>query len=127
MAKINKEEQARREGMSYALRLAKEKGLEALEEDLKLRMATDLPITCSKKALDDFSQKVKNRTLDCVLILMMVTLHDECGFGAKRLQKVMDRFNLKTDCLADDYTTWTEQIEILRDECGIELSIRDYE
>lgn len=90
-------------------------------------MATDLPITCSKKALDDFSQKVKNRTLDCVLILMMVTLHDECGFGAKRLQKVMDRFNLKTDCLADDYTTWTEQIEILRDECGIELSIRDYE
>lgn len=29
MAKISKEEQARREGMAYALRLAKEKGIDA--------------------------------------------------------------------------------------------------
>lgn len=32
--KINKEEKARREGMSYALRIAKEKGIEGLEEEL---------------------------------------------------------------------------------------------
>ena len=31
MAKISKEEQARREGMAYALRIAKEKGVEELE------------------------------------------------------------------------------------------------
>ena len=30
MAKINKEEAARREGMSYALKIAKEQGIEAL-------------------------------------------------------------------------------------------------
>ena len=34
MARMSKEEQARREGMAYALRLAREKGLDALEADL---------------------------------------------------------------------------------------------
>lgn len=35
----SKEEQARREGMSYALRYAREHGLDALESDLKKRGA----------------------------------------------------------------------------------------
>ena len=34
MARMSKEEQARREGMAYALRFAREKGLDALEADL---------------------------------------------------------------------------------------------
>lgn len=34
MAKLSKEEQARREGMSYALRVAREKGIDGLEEGL---------------------------------------------------------------------------------------------
>lgn len=49
MAKINKEEAARREGMSYALRIAKEQGIDALEEDLKMRNAIGLPINVPKK------------------------------------------------------------------------------
>ena len=44
MARMSKEEQARREGMAYALRLAREKGLDALEADLKMRNAIDLPL-----------------------------------------------------------------------------------
>ncbi len=43
MARMSKEEQARREGMAYALRFAREKGLDALEADLKMRNAIDLP------------------------------------------------------------------------------------
>ena len=37
MAKISKEEQARREGMAYALRIAKEKGVDGLEHEIKMR------------------------------------------------------------------------------------------
>ena len=42
MAKLSKEEQARREGMSYALRVAREKGIDGLEEELKFRQAYDV-------------------------------------------------------------------------------------
>lgn len=125
MAKLNKEEQARREGMSYALRIAKEKGIEALEEDLKMRNAVGLPIPLSQKKLDEFSENIKAQMYDCTMILWAVTLRDELGFGEKRIQKVLDRFNKKAECLNEDYTTWKEQIDIIREECNIELAIRE--
>ena len=43
----NKEESARREGMAYALRIAKEKGIEALEKELEFRNITNIPIKIS--------------------------------------------------------------------------------
>ena len=124
MARIDKEEQARREGMAYALRIAKEKGLDALEEDLKMRNAIGLPVGVDRKALNQFTENVKFNTVDTMVILMAVTLHDEFGFGEKRVQRAIDRFMFKANCLDEDYTTWQEQIEILKEELGIELSIR---
>lgn len=124
MARIDKEEQARREGMAYALRIAKEKGIDALEEDLKMRNAIGLPVGVDRKALNQFTENVKFNTVDTMVILMAVTLHDEFGFGEKRVQRAIDRFMFKANCLDEDYTTWQEQIEILKEELGIELSIR---
>lgn len=124
MARIDKEEQARREGMAYALRIAKEKGIDALEEDLKMRNAIGLPVGVNRKALNQFTENVKFNTVDTMVILMAVTLHDEFGFGEKRVQRAIDRFMFKANCLDEDYTTWQEQIEILKEELGIELSIR---
>lgn len=124
MARIDKEEQARREGMAYALRIAKEKGIDALEEDMKMRNAIGLPVGVDRKALNQFTENVKFNTVDTMVILMAVTLHDEFGFGEKRVQRAIDRFMFKANCLDEDYTTWQEQIEILKEELGIELSIR---
>ena len=124
MARIDKEEQARREGMAYALRIAKEKGIDALEEDLKMRNAIGLPVGVDRKALNQFTENVKFNTVDTMVILMAVTLHDEFGFGEKRVQRAIDRFMFKANCQYEDYTTWQEQIEILKEELGIELSIR---
>jgi len=124
MARIDKEEQARREGMAYALRIAKKKGIDALEEDLKMRNAIGLPVGVDRKALNQFTENVKFNTVDTMVILMAVTLHDEFGFGEKRVQRAIDRFMFKANCLDEDYTTWQEQIEILKEELGIELSIR---
>ena len=124
MARIDKEEQARREGMAYALRIAKEKGIDALEEDLKMRNAIGIPVGVDRKALNQFTENVKFNTVDTMVILMAVTLHDEFGFGEKRVQRAIDRFMFKANCLDEDYTTWQEQIEILKEELGIELSIR---
>ena len=120
----SKEELARREGMSYALRYAKEHGLEALEEDLKRRQAYNIPIRISNKELQSFTDNAKNMMLDTVLILASVTLHDEFGFGRERLERFKRRFNFKAECIGEDYTDWQDQISILKEECGLEYSIR---
>lgn len=51
MAKLSREEQARREGEAYAYKLVKEKGIEALEEDLRMRNIFNIPIRVSRNAL----------------------------------------------------------------------------
>lgn len=121
MAKLSKEEIARREGMAYALRIAKEKGIEALEEDLKMRNAIDLPCKVSKADLSKFSENVKYNVVFYIKVLMAVTMHDEFGFGNKRIKQMFKRFDLKAECLADDYTTWDEQVSIIAEECGIDM------
>ena len=115
MARMSKEEQARREGMAYALRLAREKGLDALEADLKMRNAIDLPLRVSKADLDKFSDNVKYNTV------LAVTMHDEFGFGNKRIKQMFERFDNKAECIAEDYSTWEEQISIIAEECGIDM------
>ena len=119
MGKLSKEEIARHEGMSYALRVAKEKGIDGLEADLKMRNAIDLPVRCSKKDLDVFSNNVKVNILYHIKVLMAVTLHDEFGFGQTRLKRFLARFDNKAECLAGDYTDWEDQVQILAEECGI--------
>lgn len=121
---MNKEEQWRRQGMNYALEVAKKEGIEGLEKDLKMRGAIGLPLKVSKAALDKFIKRVKNNTVDCMIILMAATLHDEFDFGAKRCQRAIDRFLEKANCLGEDYCTWEDYIAVLKDELGIELEIR---
>lgn len=118
------EEKARREGMAYALRIAKEKGIEGLEDDLKMRNAINLPIPVSKKALEECVNNIKNNTVDTFIILLIATLHDEFGFGEKRINRAIDRFELKSEYLSDDYCTWQDYIDTIKEELGIELSIR---
>lgn len=120
----SKEEQARREGMSYALRYAKEHGLEALEQDLKKRGAYNIPIRISDKELKEFTDNAKMMLLDTVLILSSMTLHDEFGFGKERLSRFIERFNQKAECIGENYTSWQDQIDILKEECGIEFQLR---
>lgn len=64
MAKLSKEEIAKREGMAYALRLAKEKGIDELEKDLQMRNCHNIPVGLSQKQLNDFSQTVKQKMVD---------------------------------------------------------------
>lgn len=99
-------------------------GLDALESDLKKRGAYNIPVRIDDKALQEFTDNAKNMMLDTILILASVTLHDEFGFGRERLNRFKERFNFKAECIGENYTDWNDQISILKEECGLEYSIR---
>lgn len=124
MAKLSKEEMARREGMAYALKVAKEKGISGLEAELIMRNALNLPLRISQKDMETFSNNVKMNTIDTVMVLMAVTLHDEFGFGPKRVQRAINRLQFKADCVTENYSTMQEQINIIKEELNINLEIR---
>lgn len=128
MARMNKEEQARREGMAYAFKIAKERGIDGLEKELRLRNITKLPVAIKEKDVEEWCDGMKNQTVDSVGILAMVSLRDEFGFGKKRLLEFREIFNNKTDCITNpDWSCWDDQIAILKEECGIDTFIRQNE
>lgn len=111
------------EGMAQALRIAKAKGIDGLEADLKMRNITGLPCAVSRAAMDECIMNIKYNVVDTFTILVAYTLHEKFGFGKTRLDRFIRDFNFQEECLDEDYCTWEDQIEILRQECGLELNL----
>ena len=116
---------ARMAGMLYALKIVQEKGVEGLKEEIKFRSYTKISIAVDRREADKTIDRIKNCTIDTIKILAIMTLKDEFGFGNKRIQQFMNRFDFKTECLVDGYTTWQEQIETIKKENNIKLEIRE--
>ena len=107
----NKEESARREGMAYALRIAKEKGIEALEKELEFRNITNIPIKISKGQVEAFVEETKQTMFDTILLMSCYSLRDAFGFGNKRLMDFKNKFSEYTESLSGGYMQWQEIAE----------------
>lgn len=116
-------QQYRNDGMAYAYKIAKEKGIEALENEIKYRKATFLPSAVQEKDVTKFVDETKENCLDTVLIMAMMVLRDEFDFGEKCLNRFKERFNLKARCILDDNVTWQDMQEILMEETKVETKL----
>ena len=79
---------------------------------------------CRQQVCHECIMRIKNNTVDTVTILSAYILHEKFGFGRTRLDRFIHEFNFQAECLMDDYFTWDDQIEVLRQECGLNLEIR---
>lgn len=122
----SKQEQWRREGMAFCIRFLEEHDgdVEALKREIERRGAYGIPISVSRADEERFCEGVKHSCLDSVLVLTLVTLHDAFGFGRERLNRFKTLFNTKSECLAENYATWNDEIAILEQECGLKMNIR---
>lgn len=118
-AKWEEIEQARRDGMGYALRIAREKGIKGLEDEIRFRNISRVSVAMSTKEYIELREKMGKKISQVVLTLSEITLRDEFGFGKSRLEKFADRLNEKAGCVAEGYTTVEEQLEILEKETGM--------
>lgn len=125
MSNLKDYDRGRNDGLAMALRITEEDGIEGLRKEIKFRGVTGIHTTLAKKELDQASKQIKEMTLDTMIVLAVATLHDEFDFGQKRCQRFMDRLELKAGCLIDDLATWPDYIKAIKDEIGLELSIRE--
>lgn len=124
MSKLDQYMQGRTEGMEFALRLAKDKGIEELEKEVRFRNRIGVSLNLTRQELAAGSQNIKNMTFDTMLAMSLMVLRDEFDFGKKRLERFKDRFTQKAASLAGDYCTWLDIIDTIKDETGIDLEIR---
>lgn len=122
MGRLSKLEQARQDGMDYAYRLFKEQGIEALERRVTRNRVTMAPCFAEPKALDEFAIAVKENCVTTMLCITLLTLHDEFGFGHKRLEQFQQRFETKAECITADLCTYKDMYQVLQEETGIQFT-----
>lgn len=124
MNKMREYERGREDGLSLALRIAKEGGIEALEKEIRFRGVTGIHTSLASKDLDKASEQIKEITLDTFTVMSVAVLHDEFGFGEKRCQRYMDGINKAAEYIVDGLATWPDYISAIKEEIGLDLRIR---
>ncbi len=126
MAKSDRKlHEARMAGAAWLMNVIKTQGMEAAEKELKTRGAVFIPLEVSRKQLDETMYNIKANTIDTLLIMSCMVLRDEFDFGAKRLSRFIERFNLKTEALCDEDIIWDDMIQTLKEETGLDFTIRE--
>ena len=120
----NKLYEGRIQGMHYAVEQIEKNGIEAFREELQWRQSFGVKILQTQSELKSFADTILDRSMKVILVFAVAVLHDEFGFGEKRCRQFIERFNLKTSCLAEDYLSWDEQVKIIEEELGIHVGFR---
>lgn len=120
---LNKIDLARLQGMAYALRVIKESGVEEFEKELKLRAASGIAIPIKAEEINRNYKKIVNMVLSLTLTASCVVLLDEFDFKHEDLERFRDHYERKSACIGENYATWQDFIDILREEAGIFISL----
>ena len=124
MGKFDQFMQGRTEGMEFALRLVKDKGIEELEKELKFRRNTGISLNVTRQELNLASEKIKSMTLDTFTLLSIACLYDVFDFDQEKCQKYMDKMAEGANYLVDDLATWDDYAKSVQEELGFEIKIR---
>lgn len=124
MKKMREYERGREDGLDLAYRIVQQGGIEALKKELKFRGVTGIKTSLAAKDLGKAGEAIKEMTLDTITILALAVLHDDFGFGEKRCQKFMDGMDRGAQFLVDDLATWPDYIESIKEQMGIDVTIR---
>ena len=125
MGKLSKEEVARYSGANWMIDYTKKNGLEAAEQELQKRGARQIPLALNRPDLEHFEEYTKKNTIATVLMMAVMTLRDEFGFGTERINRFIERFNSKTSCLCEGYVYWKDMQDTIKEETGILIPLPD--
>lgn len=113
------------DGMLLACVIAREDGLEALEDDVKKRNRTGICPGGRFRDLDNQVDSITRWVMKRVFLISVASIHDAYGFGRVRLQRFFDCFSEATRLLMKGVhggTLWTDIAGELADVYGIELT-----
>ena len=93
--KANEVIQLRNEGMAYALKIARENGLPALEEQVKIRGLLKVTAKFTPEELNRSINNISERVYNNMITMVYAVLHDEFKYGNVRLKRFKELFDRK--------------------------------
>lgn len=118
-------EKGRMDGLKMVLKYVQENDMAELKKIFNHRARSTPSQNSLKKQSEEVVTYFANLCYETAIVLAVKVLHEVCRFGEKRMQRVMDRLDLKTLCMEAGYVTWQEQVDyIIRGELGIDVETK---
>ena len=122
----DKELLAYQNGLAKALEIVKGEGVEGLEKEIEFRRITFTPAYISTQKYLEWEKETTGYICESVCVLLFNCLIDEFGFGAKRLAKLIKRFNSYAENIEKEYVDWAGIIDCVENEGKINIqAIKD--
>ena len=85
----------RNEGMAYALKIAKERGIEELQRQVNIRGCLRVSVKFTPEELQQSIDNIAERVYNNMLTMVYAVLRDTQGYGKKRLTQFKKDFDAK--------------------------------
>ena len=123
--RTSKEDRIWQEGFERACRIAETEGVQRLLDERRFRVITGFSGRMTSTELDRYTVQSKAMAFYTVRVAMLASLHDNMGFGKKRLQKVSEGIDKLAEYLAHGWLYWVDVVESLRKAADINLELVD--
>ena len=120
-----KEDRIWGEGFERACEIAKRDGLDALLKEQRLRGAYGFTPRLTFSDLDLATDEIKHLTFSTMCIACVAVLHDDFGFGGKRVQKFLDGVDKVGKYMDKGWICWLDLIEGIKARLSVDLHVPD--
>ena len=123
MSKASELNDARLQGMNYALKQIKANGIEAFEAEMKWRAGIRIGVNIKPQELNEAAHKIREKLDATMRAMALIVLHDEFDFGRKRLDRFVARWNKKAEGIMENYATWDDYIAVVEEIMGEKFEV----
>ena len=116
--------EARMQGMIHAANIVKEGGLEALENDIKMRNIYSVPLNISESQFRDLTKTIGQGSKAMIFTILFTVLDEDFEFKEEDMKKFADMFNkrfndaMEMDFMGEHYVTFADYAELLQEKYG---------
>ena len=124
MGKQNDLIEGRNQGILYAYNIAKEKGIEALEEEIRYRNITNVNILVPKAEMIKESEKIRAYCTTVAIVVALATLASEYCWSEYMLRDFQAKFDARAERDAVDDKDLEHDLMVISSK-GISISFEE--
>lgn len=126
MAKLSKEQRAYMDGMSHALRIAKEDGCEQLEKELQFRGTVNTPLNVSSKELIECAREYAKSELMFMATAAAMTLQKDLALPLVVIKEYLTAFNNRVQEYRYNQEQYEKDCDKLNKSLGLNEICKEY-
>lgn len=117
--------EGRNQGLVLALKIVKQGGVEALEDEIRYRNLTGVSLNVTRNEIRQASENANLRATEVAITFSLITLLDEFCFSKYQIEKFKAAFDSKVMTILSNDATLEKYLKRIKDELNIDLIIRD--